>query len=61
MRDWLAEDHLVYRRLDVVGALDMRSISHSIHAKDARGVRPYNPRIQGVNRYEEVTSTSAHG
>jgi hypothetical protein len=45
MRDWLAEDHLVYRLLDVVGALDIRSISHSIHAKDARGVRPYNPRM----------------
>jgi len=45
MRDWLEEDHLVYRLLDVVGSLDIRSISHSIHAKDARGVRPYNPRM----------------
>lgn len=45
MRDWLEEDHLVYRLLDVVESLDIRSISHSIHAKDARGVRPYNPRM----------------
>ena len=45
MRDWLEEDHLVYRLLDVVGTLDIRSISHSIQAKDARGARPYNPRM----------------
>jgi transposase len=45
MRDWLEADHLVYRLLDVVEWLDIRSISHSIHAKDARGVRPYNPRM----------------
>jgi len=45
MRDWLEEDHLVYRLLDVVDALDIRSVSHSIHAVDARGTRPYNPRM----------------
>jgi len=45
MRDWLEEDHLVYRLLDVVEELDIRSVSHSIHAKDARGTRPYNPRM----------------
>ena len=45
MRDWLEEDHLVYRLLDVVESLDIRSVSHSIHAKDARGARPYNPRM----------------
>lgn len=45
MRDWLDEDHLVYRLVDVVAALDIRSISHSIHAKDARGTRPYHPRM----------------
>jgi len=27
MRDWLEEDHLVYRLLDVVEALDIRSFS----------------------------------
>lgn len=48
MRDWLEEDHLVYRLLDVVESLDIRSISRSIHAKDARGVRPYNPRMMLV-------------
>ena len=45
MRDWLEEDHLVYRLLDVVETIDIRSVSHSIHAKDARGTRPYNPRM----------------
>lgn len=45
MRDWLEEDHLVYRLLDVVESLDIRSVSHSIEAKDARGARPYNPRM----------------
>jgi len=35
----------VYRLLDVVESLDIRSVSHSIHAKDARGTRPYNPRM----------------
>jgi hypothetical protein len=33
MRDWLEEDHLVYRLLDVVESLDVRSVSHSIEAK----------------------------
>ncbi len=35
----------MYRLLDAVGSLDIRPISHSIHAKDARGARPYNPRM----------------
>lgn len=35
----------MYRLLDVVRSLDIRSVSHSIHAKDARGARPYNPRM----------------
>jgi len=33
MRDWLEEDHPVYRLLDVVGSLNIRSISHAIEAK----------------------------
>ena len=45
MRVWLDEDHLVYRLLDVIDALDIRSVTHSIHAKDARGTRLYNPRM----------------
>jgi hypothetical protein len=45
MRDWLEEEHLVYRLLDVVESLDIRSVSHSIEAKDSRGTRPYNPRM----------------
>jgi hypothetical protein len=35
MQDWLEEDHLVYRLIDVVNVVDIRSVSHSIHAKDA--------------------------
>jgi transposase len=45
MQDWLEEDHLVYRLLDVVNALDIRPVSHAIHARDARGTRPYHPRM----------------
>jgi transposase/IS5 family transposase len=45
MRDWLEQDHLVYRLLDVMEAIDIRPVSHSIHAKDARGTRPYDPRM----------------
>jgi transposase len=45
MRDWLEEDHLVYRVLDVVESLDIRSVSLLIAAKNARGTRPYNPRM----------------
>jgi hypothetical protein len=45
MRGWLEDGHLVYRLLEVVQALDIRSISHSIDAKDARGTRLYNPRM----------------
>jgi transposase len=45
MGDWLEQDHQVYRLLDVMDALDIRSVTHSIHGKDARGTRPYNPRM----------------
>ena len=45
MRDWLEEDHLVYRLLDVMDELDIRSVTHAVDAKDARGTRPYNPRM----------------
>ena len=42
-RDWLDDDHLVYFVLDLVEILDLTEIEASIHAKDARGERPYNP------------------
>ena len=43
--DWLKEDHLVYFLLDLLPTLDLREIEAVIHAKDARGTRPYNPRM----------------
>ena len=45
MKDWLEEDHLVYRLLDVMDELDIRSVTHAVDARDARGTRPYNPRM----------------
>jgi len=45
MRDWLPEDHLVYRFMDVVDVLDLASITDDIHTKDPRGTRPYHPRM----------------
>lgn len=43
--DWLDEGHLVYVVLDVVETLDLRRIDASYQAKDARGTRPYHPRM----------------
>jgi transposase len=43
MRDWLSEDHLVYRFMDVIDVLDLSSITDEIHEKDPRGTRPYHP------------------
>jgi transposase len=43
--DWLAEGHLAYFILEVVEALDLSAVEDGIHAKDARGVRPYHPRM----------------
>ena len=44
-RDWLPEDHLAYFVLDLVAGLDLSKIEGAIHAKDARGTRPYDPRM----------------
>jgi len=43
--DWLAEDDLAYFILDVVRVLDLSAIEDAIHAKDARGTRPYHPQM----------------
>ena len=43
--EWLKEDHLVYFLLDVLSDLDLREIEAVIHSKDARGNRPYSPRM----------------
>lgn len=44
-RDWLSEGHLVFFVLDLVAGLDLSGIEGVIHAKDARGNRPYDPRM----------------
>jgi transposase len=43
--DWLPEDDLAYSILDVVGSLDLRPIENAYQEKDARGTRPYSPRM----------------
>jgi transposase len=43
--DWLPEGDLAYFILDVVGTLDLRAIEDVYQAKDARGTRPYSPRM----------------
>jgi hypothetical protein len=42
--EWLPSGHLAFFILDVVGELDLTLIEDAIHGKDARGVRPDNPR-----------------
>jgi transposase len=44
-REWLPDTHLVHFLLDVVDPLDLSAIERAIAAKDARGTRPYNPRM----------------
>ena len=44
-REWLPEGHLAFFVLDLVSELDLRAIEDVIHAKDARGERPYSPRM----------------
>lgn len=44
-RDWLDSDHPVYRVLEVVEELDISDITEEIASKDARGTRPYHPRM----------------
>ncbi len=44
-RDWLPEGHLVFFMLDLVAGLDLSAIEGEIHSKDARGTRPYDPRM----------------
>jgi hypothetical protein len=43
-RDWLPANHLVFLLLDLMATLDLREVERAIHAKDARGTRPYDPR-----------------
>jgi len=43
--EWLPQGHLAYFILDVVEQLDLGAIERVIAAKDARGERPYSPRM----------------
>jgi transposase len=43
--DWLPEGHLAYFVLEVVRELDVSGIEDAIQSKDARGTRPYSPRM----------------
>ena len=45
MKDWLKEDHLAWFILDVVSELDISPVEKAIQRKDARGQRPYDPRM----------------
>jgi transposase len=44
LRDWLAEDHLVYFVSDVVGQLDLTKI-HAAYGDEKRGQPPYDPSL----------------
>jgi transposase len=43
--EWLPQDHLAFFVLDVVEQLDVGPIEDRIQSKDARGERPYSPRM----------------
>ena len=44
LRQWLAEDHLVYFVSDVVDQLDLSAV-HAVYEKEKRGQPPYDPRL----------------
>lgn len=44
-QEWLAKDHLAYFLVDVVCELDLRVVEARYENKDARGTRPYDPRM----------------
>lgn len=44
-REWLPEGHLAYYVLDLVEELDLGEIERELQRKDARGERPYSPRM----------------
>jgi transposase len=44
-REWLPEDHLAYFVLDLLEDLDLGAIERTLQAKDARGERPFSPRM----------------
>lgn len=44
-REWLPEGHLAFFLLEVVQELDLEAIESKLQEKDARGERPYSPRM----------------
>src|SRR6266436_100150 len=44
LRQWVAEDHLVYFVSDVVDQLDLSGM-HAVYEKEKRGQPPYDPRL----------------
>ena len=44
-REWLPEGHLAYYVLDLVEELELDEIERELQRKDARGERPYSPRM----------------
>lgn len=44
-QEWLPKEHLAYFVIDLVRELDLSAIDKVIQAKDARGTRPYEPRM----------------
>jgi transposase len=44
LREWLAEEHLVYFVSDVVDELDLSAI-HAVYGQEKRGQPPYDPRL----------------
>ena len=47
-REWLPESHLAYYVLDFVEELDLGAIERELQRKDARGERPYSPRMMSA-------------
>jgi transposase len=57
-QEWLPEGHLAYFILDVLSALDLGEIERVIRQKDARGEKPYQPRMMlGLLIYGYCTGT----
>jgi hypothetical protein len=45
MRDALEQDHIMFRVLDVAESLDISSVRDRMDESDARGTRPFHPRM----------------
>lgn len=43
--EWLPDDHLAYYVLDLLADMDLAAFERTLQAKDARGERPYAPRM----------------